>query len=190
MAAMTVSEWFTLGTLIVSGLAATYAILGYYLARGTRIDALRAQLPKLVLKITQTPTEGGWHLAELMLMEAREAKYWIVSLEVRRPRRALICPIREETFKLRDYSGLAPLSERASARQEVLSWRWRALDEMKPDLASMLFFISGQNSASRIVSLRVMVEEISPSRTRSHIQVNSNPIDWRPTAPASTARSA
>jgi hypothetical protein len=186
---LTVDRAIALGAIAVSGLAAAFAALGYYLARATRLEARRARWLKLLLAVGETPRRDGFHLAQLTLLEPiKQAKYWIIELEVIRPRGAIICPIQDDTFKPRDYSGLVPLTVQSSRRHEVRSWRWLSLDETRPDQSTMLFFVRSQKTASSRLSLRLTIEEISPSRERTIVAINSNPIAWRPITPPSTAR--
>jgi len=157
---------------VFSAIAAVYSIRNYRLARETRDEATAILMRSWLLSISDETTSGGWHLCQIE--QRGEPGYWIVQIEAINPKGAVLAPPDSSTYRAGDPGELRQGNLRRRHTGLQVGLGILAHEAAAPTLS---FFIKSKMK-SEIVSLRLTLEEMSASRRRRNIIVNSNPVAW------------
>jgi hypothetical protein len=162
---------------VFSAIAAVYSIRNYRLARETHDEATAVLLRSWLLSISDEAAFGDWHLCQIE--ERGKPGYWIVRIQTIKPKRALLAPHDPASYAAGHPGELRPTQPEASSHW-VADWP-RHPRPVPPQHPTLSFFIKSKTK-SEIVSLRLTLEEMSASRRRRNITVNSNPVAWSKSA--------
>jgi hypothetical protein len=162
---------------VFSAIAAVYSIRNYRLAREARDETTAVLMRSWLLSISDEATFGDWHLCQIE--ERGKPDHWIVQIQVIKPRGALLAPPDPASYRIGHPGELRPAQSEAPSHW-VVDWPRHRLPTI-PQHLTLSFFIKSRRK-SEIVSLRLTLEEMSASRRRRNITVNSNPVTWSKSA--------
>jgi hypothetical protein len=175
---LTIDRAISLAALATSGLfsaiAAVYSIRNYCLAREARDEVTSTLMRSWLLSIYSQAIDDGWRLCQLV--QRGEPPYRIVHIESIKPKRVLLAPHDPATYRPGQPGEFRP-GKPEGISLTVFSSHWHP-SSPTPQLPTLWFFIKISKTKSDIVSLRLTLEEMSASRRRKNIIVNSNPVDW------------
>jgi hypothetical protein len=182
---LTIDRAISLSTVTIgavfSAIAAVYSIRNYRLARETRDEVTAILMRSWLLSISDEASHGDWHFCQIE--QRGEPGYWIVRIETLKPKGAVIAPHEPTTYRPGQPGELRPTQPEAQSHW-VTGWPWHPRPT-KPQHLTLSFFIKSKTK-SEIVSLRLTLEEMSASRRRRNITVNSNPVAWSKSAALKT----
>jgi hypothetical protein len=174
---LTVDRAISLAALAVGGVfsavAAVYSIRNFRLAREAREEVTSVLMRSWLLSVYPQLIGDGWRLCRLV--QRGEPPYSIVHIESIRPRDALLAPHNPATYRPGQPGDFRPGQPEAKS-QSLAGWHWHPASTI-PQHPTLWFFIKISKTKSDIVSLRLTLEEMSASRRRKNITVNSNPVD-------------
>lgn len=162
---------------VFSAIAAVYSIRNYRLARKTHDEATSVLLRSWLLWISDDATDEDWHLCQIQ--QRGDPGYCVAQIEVIKPKGAVLANHDPATYRTGHPRELRPTQPEAPSHS-VTGWHWHPRPTT-PQHPTLSFFIKSKMK-SEIVSLRLTLEEISASRRRRNIIVNSNPVDWSKSA--------
>lgn len=166
---------------IVAAFAASW---GVWLTKRDQRAKDRAGLPRWIFGASSEIDETGWRYAALERKRADPQNHFLVQFSL--GRRFLMTPARDNPAFNSPTPGprprVVPSSELPARLLKGGDFQWRNQDNTVDRLEFFFRPAGWLWWKSNRISVRVTLEEMSPSRRKTKMPIKSNPIDWSASA--------